>query len=135
MNRILWLVQVLLAALFLFAGTMKFIMPMEEMTAVIPFPAAFLYFIGLCELLGGVGLILPWLLRIHPGLTPLAATGLVVIMLGAAVLTAVTMTLDMAAIPFVIGCLAAFVAYGRWHLTPQPRPRGARRADSAYHPI
>ena len=83
----LWIVQGLLAVLFLFAGGMKLVMPIEEMTEQIALPGAFLRFIGVAEVLGGLGLILPGLLRIRPGLTPLAAAGLVIIMIGATVLT------------------------------------------------
>ena len=65
MNTVLWIVQGLLAALFLFAGGMKLIMPIEEMTKQMPLPLPdwFLLFTGVVEVLGAVGLILPWLLR------------------------------------------------------------------------
>jgi uncharacterized membrane protein YphA (DoxX/SURF4 family) len=116
-HYILWTLQVLLALLFLFAGAMKFIMPMAEMTRQMPLPAWFLYFIGVAEILGGLGLILPWLLRIRPGLTPLAAAGLVIIMIGATVISAQTGGVKAALPTFVIGLLLAFVAYGRWRLT------------------
>ena len=79
MNVVLWIIQVLLALLFLFAGGMKLILPIEEMTKQMPMPGLFLRFIGVCEVLGALGLILPGLLRIRPGLTPLAAAGLVII--------------------------------------------------------
>ena len=82
MNLALWILQVLLALLFLFAGGMKLIMPIEEMTQQIAMPGLFLRFIGVCEVLGGLGLVLPWLAGIRPGLTPLAAVGLVIIMVG-----------------------------------------------------
>ena len=110
--------QGLLALLFLFAGGMKLILPIEEMTRDVPMPGPFLRFIGVAELLGGLGLILPGLLRIRPGLTPLAAAGLVVIMIGATGLGLVTGDVLMALIPLVVGGLAAFVAYGRWKLAP-----------------
>src|SRR5438105_14643085 len=67
----LWVVQVLLAALFLFAGSMKFIMPIAEMTKQMPLPADFLYFIGAAEIAGALGLVLPGLFRIKQGLTPI----------------------------------------------------------------
>lgn len=120
MNRALWIVQVLLAALFLFAGGAKFVMPVEEMTKGMPawLSGSFLHFIGVCEVLGGIGLILPSLLRIKPGLTPLAASGLVIIMIGATVLTLQTGPIAPALFPFVTGLLAVFVAYGRWRLAP-----------------
>ena len=120
MNIALWITQALLAALFLFAGAMKLIMPIEEMTKEIAMPGGFLRFIGVVEVLGGIGLVLPWLLRIRPNLTPLAAVGLVIIMIGATAVTLMSGAIATALMPFVVGLLAAFVAYGRWRLTPLP---------------
>jgi uncharacterized membrane protein YphA (DoxX/SURF4 family) len=119
-NIALWIVQVLLAAGFLFAGGTKFAMSVPEMQAQMPvlLPGWFLHFIGVCEVLGGIGMILPGLLRIKPGLTPLAAAGFVIIMTGATVITLMGPMAATATIPFVNGCLAAFVAYGRWKLRP-----------------
>jgi uncharacterized membrane protein YphA (DoxX/SURF4 family) len=119
MNVALWIIQVLLALLFLFAGAMKFIMPVEEMTKQMPVAVSglFLHFIGVCEILGGLGLILPMLLRVKPWLTPIAAIGLVIIILGA-----VTFSLQLgvmqAMMPLVVELLLIFVAYGRWGLVP-----------------
>jgi uncharacterized membrane protein YphA (DoxX/SURF4 family) len=118
MTYVLWIVQVLLAALFLFAGGMKLVLPLEKMTGSVPLPGLFLRFIGVVEVLGAIGLILPGLLRIRPGLTPLAAAGLVIIMIGATVLTLAGGDVALALIPLVVGLLAAFVAYGRWRLAP-----------------
>jgi len=118
MTYALWIVQGLLALLFLFAGVMKFIMSIEEMTRQIQMPAAFLWFIGVAEICGGLGLILPSLLRIRPGLTPLAAAGLVIIMIGATIVSLMIGPVSLAAMPFVVGLLAALVAYGRWKLAP-----------------
>jgi uncharacterized membrane protein YphA (DoxX/SURF4 family) len=118
MTYALWIVQGLLALLFLFAGVMKFIMPIEEMTKEIQMPGAFLRFIGVVEILGALGLILPSLLRIRPGLTPLAAAGLVIVMIGATVIGLMIGSVVTALMPFVVGLLAAFVAYGRWKLAP-----------------
>ena len=119
MAKTLWAIQVLLAGLFIFAGGFKLLTPIEEMIKQMPvaMSGAFLQFIGVCEILGGLGLLLPGLLRIKPGLTPLAAAGLVVIMIGAVVVS-LPMGLVMALLPFVTGLLAAFVAYGRWRLAP-----------------
>jgi hypothetical protein len=119
-NVALWIVQGLLALVFLFAGGMKFMMSPEEMSAGTPFPGVFYQFIGACEVLGAFGLILPGLLKIKRGLTPLAAVGLTVIMIGATALTAMGMggpaaPPASAVIPLVLGLLAAFVAYGRRH--------------------
>jgi uncharacterized membrane protein YphA (DoxX/SURF4 family) len=121
MNIAMWIIQALLAALFLFAGGIKLVMPIEEMTKqmALPMPGWFLRFIGVAEVLGGIGLILPWLLRIRPGLTALAAAGLVIIMIGATVLTLMTGDTAMALIPLVVGILCVFVAYGRWRIAPQ----------------
>ncbi len=120
LNYALWTVQVLLAALFLFAGVSKFTMPMDQMTKQMPMPAGFLYFIGVAEILGGLGLVLPSLLRIKPSLTPLAAAGLMIIMIGATVIS-VQIGGAKAAVPaFVALLLSTFVAYGRWRLWPIP---------------
>jgi uncharacterized membrane protein YphA (DoxX/SURF4 family) len=113
MNYALWIVQGLLALLFLFTGGMKLVLPIEVMTEQMPMPGWFLRFIGVSEVLGAIGLILPGLLGVRPGLTPLAAYGLVVIMIGATVLTLAAIGVAMALIPLVVGLLSAFVAYGR----------------------
>ena len=118
MNVALWIVQGLLAALFLFAGGMKLVLPLEDLKGPVEVPGAFLRFIGVAEVLGAIGLILPSLLRIRPGLTPLAAAGLVIIMIGATVLTLAVGQVGAALISLVVGLLAAFVAYGRWRLAP-----------------
>ena len=116
MNYALWVVQGLLALIFLFAGGMKLVLPIEELTKQVPLPGWFLRFIAVAEVLGAIGLIPPGLLRIRPGLTPLAAVGLVIIMIGATVVTLATADVALALIPLVVGLLSAFVAYGRWRL-------------------
>jgi hypothetical protein len=116
-NRKLWILQVLLALLFLFAGGVKLVLPADQLVKQAPmFSAAFLRFIGSCEVLGAIGLILPVLLRIKPGLTPLAAAGLVIIMIGATVVTLMTGGIAMAIMPVVVGLLLVFVVYGRRRL-------------------
>ena len=118
MTYALWIVQALLAALFLFAGGAKLVLPLDQMTGPVALPGWFLRFLGVVEVLGALGLILPGLLRIRPGLTPLAAVGLVIIMIGATVINLMGGDLASAAITVVVGLLAAFVAYGRWRLAP-----------------
>jgi uncharacterized membrane protein YphA (DoxX/SURF4 family) len=125
MNRALWIVQGLLSPLFLFAGAMKLAMPLDEMVAQSGIPGPLLIFVAVAEILGGLGLILPMLLKIRPSLTPLAAGGLVIIMIGATVLSAVTIDVASAIFPLVVGILAAFVAYGR---SRRPAPRRRRQA-------
>src|SRR3990170_7389473 len=131
MTYVLWIVQGLLALLFLFTGGIKLVLPIEVMTEQmpVPLPGPFLRFIGVAEVLGAVGLILPWLLGIRLGLTPLAAAGLVIIMTGAMVLTLAGVVpggVAGALIPLVVGLLSAFVAYGRWRLTPHRGSTGSR---------
>ncbi len=118
MNRALWVIQWLLAVVFLFAGGSKLILPVEEMTKQMPLPGPFLRFIGVAEVLGAAGLILPGLLRIRPGLTSLAAGGLLVIMIGATAVTLLSLGVAKAFIPLSVGVLVAFVAYGRWPRAP-----------------
>src|SRR2546429_7669316 len=84
-NVALWIVQGLLATLFLFAGGAKLVLPLDQMAGPVALPGWFLRFIGVAEGLGALGLVLPGLLRIRPGLTPPAATGLVIIMIGATI--------------------------------------------------
>ena len=113
LNTVLWIVQTLLAALFLFAGVMKLILPIEAMAGPVELPGPFLRFIGVAEALGALGLILPGLFKIRPVLTPIAAAGLVVIMAGATVITAMGGQIAPALIPLAVGLLASSVAYGR----------------------
>lgn len=112
-NVLLWTVQVLVAALFLFAGGMKLVMPIESMAGPVALPGAFLRFIGVAEVAGGLGLILPGLFRIRPGLTPLAAAGLAVIMVGATAITLIGGLGAAALLPAFVGLLCAWVAYAR----------------------
>jgi hypothetical protein len=112
-NVVLWTIQGLLAALFLFAGGMKLILPIEAMAGPAALPGWFLRFLGVAEVLGAVGLILPGVLRIRQELTPLAAAGLVMIMGGATILTAASGSVGGALVPLVVGVLAASVAYAR----------------------
>lgn len=125
MTYVLWIIQILLALLFLFAGGTKLVLPLDVLKSMgspnqIQLPGLLLRFIGVVEVLGALGLILPGLLRIKPWLTPLAAAGLVVVMIGAVALTVATDGVAAGVVPLVTGLLAAFVAYGRWRLAPHP---------------
>ncbi len=121
MNIVLWIIQILLALLFLFAGVTKLLpimtMPPPPPNMWMP-PMWFLKFIGLCELLGGLGLVLPGLFRRQQYLTVLAAIGLTIIMIGAVAVTIMTMGVAAAVTPLIVGILCAFVAYGRSKLSP-----------------
>jgi uncharacterized membrane protein YphA (DoxX/SURF4 family) len=115
MNIALWILQILLGLLFMFSGTMKFIMSADQMNdgAPVAFPIWFLHFIGICEILGGIGLIVPWATGIKRGLTPLAASLLIVIMIGATTVSAM-MSIPIAIVPFVVGLLLLVVGIGRY---------------------
>lgn len=119
-TRVLWIIQVLLAALFLFAGGFKLLLPVDVVQQQLPLPASLIHLIGTLEVLGALGLVLPSLLRVQPVLTPLAAVGLTLLMTGATILTPELMGGEVApaVLPLVVGLLAATVAYGRWRVAP-----------------
>ncbi|HRR10011.1 MAG TPA: DoxX family protein [Rhodothermales bacterium] len=117
----LWVAQVLLAVAFVMAGFMKVSMPISDLAAngmgfVNHTPETMVRFIGIAELLGAIGLILPAALRIKPILTPLAAVGIAVIML-----LAIREHLSQNESIFanvVLFALAIFVAWGRFNKAP-----------------
>jgi hypothetical protein len=132
MKYALWTAQILLALVFLFTGALKLMLPDAEIAEQFPLPVLFVRFIAAAELLGAAGLILPGLFRIRPELTPLAAAGLTVIMVGATIMTVMMFGAVLALFPLVIGVLAAFVAWGRWQLAPmaaRPRERDLARTS------
>lgn len=112
-NAGLWTVQGLLAALFLFAGGMKLAMPAALLAQQAHLPGGFMKFIGVCEVLGALGLVLPGLTKIRQELTPLAALGLLIIMVGATTVTLLQGLGPAAIVPAAVGGLAAVVARGR----------------------
>jgi uncharacterized membrane protein YphA (DoxX/SURF4 family) len=118
MNEVLWILQVLLALLFLGSGIAKSRMSRERMlatgqTGAAAMPMAFVRFIAICEIFGAVGLVAPRAFGIHPELTPLASMGLAVIMAGAAVLHYRIHELKPIIVNAVLLCLCLLVAYGR----------------------
>src|SRR4030095_15262798 len=118
MNIGLWIIQVLLPLRFLLAGGTKLFMSEAALKQMAPpnsivLPILLLRFIGLCEVLGALALILPGITRIRRGLTPLAASGLLIIMIGAVVITLMGLGAAAAISPLVAGVLCAVVAYGR----------------------
>ena len=120
LGAVLWSIQGLLALVYVMTGSMKVFPPDDVLAAQSPLPILLVRFIGLCELAGACGLILPGLLRIQPRLTPIAASCLTVLMIFATILTPILVSPDvvMASIPASVGVLAACVAYGRFRLAP-----------------
>ena len=116
MNIVLWIIQILLALLFLFSGITKLVpimtMPPPPPNMWMP-PIWFLKFIGVCEFLGALGLVLPGLFSTRQYLTVLAAIGLLIIMIGAVVVSVMTMGVAAAITPLIVLLLCVFVAYGR----------------------
>lgn len=118
MNLYLWITQSLLGLTFLGSGIAKSTMSQEKMAATgqsgaASQPLALIRFIACCEILGALGMILPIALGIAPILTPIAAIGLAIIMVGAARIHAKLREPKAVAVNIVLLALCAFVAYGR----------------------
>jgi uncharacterized membrane protein YphA (DoxX/SURF4 family) len=126
MNIVVWALQVLLALAFLGHGLMFLFPPasvVEQMNALLP--RWFQLFLGVAEVLAGIGLTLPGLTRIKPWLVTWAAAGIMVVLISATILHAMRNEVSSAVITAVMFTLAAFVFYIRWRVLPiQPR-RGA----------
>ena len=132
----LWVVQGLVALVFLMAGSMKLVMPLEAMAMPVALPGWFLRFIGVAEVFGAIGLIVPSATRIRPGLTPLAAGGLLVIMIGATVVTLIGGGGVQALGPVIIGGLLVAIVHGRMRrvpIVPRRVPSDARTAPQPGH--
>jgi uncharacterized membrane protein len=118
MNVFLWIVASILAAMFVMAGVSKSFQPREKLEKQLPwvqdFSTGTVRIIGAAELLGGIGLILPAATGIAPILTPIAATGLAIIMLLAAITHARRKEPGAIAFNTVLLILAAVVAWGRF---------------------
>lgn len=117
LHLLLWVVQILLGLAFASAGWMKTTQPIADLAAAMGWPgempAGLVRFIGVSELLGGIGLILPAATRILPWLTPLAGVGLSIVMLLAALFHVTRAEWAGLPINIVLGALAVFVAWGR----------------------
>lgn len=112
--------QVVLAIFFVYGGLAKLVPPGSLPGGVLivwllaPLPKPFVSFTGITEILAGLGLILPMYLRILPILTPLAAIGLIIEMIGAMIFIPFFYSFALVALPLVTGLLLAFVGYGCW---------------------
>lgn len=117
----LWVAQVLLGLAFIMAGQMKLFTGMDELAKTIPWApevGGLTRFIGLSELLGGLGLILPAATRIKPILTPVAALGLLLVMVLAMGFHVMRGEFSALPINLVLGGIAAFIAWGRLKKAP-----------------
>jgi putative oxidoreductase len=126
LNISLWVAQVLLALMFLMAGIMKSTQPIEELSKsmawVNDFSIGMVRFIGASELLGGIGLLLPSLLRIRPFLTPLAALGLFMVMVFAFIYHVSKGEYELLPVNSILGTIALFIVWGRYKKVPiQPK--------------
>lgn len=122
MNIALWIVQSLLAAMFLMAGANKLFQSTEELVKMLPWvtsvPSGLVKLIGLSELLGGIGLLLPSILRIKPILSSYAAIGLALVMLFASVFHISRGEYSVIGMNFFLMALAVFAAWGRMKKAP-----------------
>ena len=130
MHIVLWILQVLLAAVFVAHGWML-LAPPPDLLALMneQMGAPFRIFLGIAEVAGALGLILPALTRVRPGLTPLAAASLAFVVLSATVLHLMRAEYGPAVTTTILCLLASFLAYGRWRLRPIT-PRHAARSHS-----
>ena len=127
---VLWIVQGFLALFFAGAsGAPKLLLPTDALPMPIPLPDLFIRFIGICEVLGAIGLILPSATRIKPGLTPVAALCLTALTICAATYQMLANQPSNAVFALVMGAICAAVAYGRWRVSPI-RPRTSHRQPS-----
>lgn len=112
-NVPLWIIQVLVALVFLGTGGMKLVLSSAALAAQSPVPLAILRILGVLEILGALGLVLPGLFKIRRGLTPIAAAGLFTVSSGATGATLAMGQTTMAVLPAILGVLTAIIAAGR----------------------
>ncbi|MBI3970329.1 MAG: DoxX family protein [Chloroflexi bacterium] len=132
MNVVLWILQVLLAVVFVLHGWLFVVVPagMAPMIEGLGLAPAFHLFIGIAEWLGAAGLLLPGLTRILPWLTPVAAAALAFVMASSVIFHLFRGELPNAIVNTVIFALAVFVAYARWKIKPLPARAAAQPAPS-----
>ncbi|GAB4019349.1 DoxX family protein [Spirosoma koreense] len=122
LDRILWIVQLILAVSLLWAAAMKWFQPIDKLSAMWPWvgqvPSALVKFTGLVDFLGAFGLVLPAWLRIKPQLTPLAAVGIIALMIIASIFHSLRGEASVIGVNIVFALMAAFVAWGRFRKVP-----------------
>ena len=132
-NVVLWVLQWFFGLYFIFVGVSHFIVPdglPSTMEWMYELSDTMHIVVGIAEILGGLGLILPSVTRIRPELTVYAAVGLVIVMIGAGIWHATRSEGPQIAQNVIIGALLAFVAYGRWKLSPIPARDQSTAASS-----
>lgn len=121
-NIVLWIAQGLLAIMFIMAGLMKSTQPVEALIEALPWvektPLTLVRFIGISEVLGGFGLLLPSILRIKPELTVKAALGLALVMVLASVFHASRGEFSAIGMNVILLGIALFIAWGRSKKAP-----------------
>ncbi len=130
-NRVLWILQWVLGIFFIGMGVLHFIVPEG-----LPQPMDWMYVLsdtlhlvsGTAEILGGIGLILPAVTKIQPRVVPMAAVGLMMVMVGAAVWHIGRDELTNVGQNILLTAILAIVAYGRWRLEPLADRNAARIA-------
>ncbi|MFM6983175.1 MAG: DoxX family protein [Chitinophagaceae bacterium] len=122
MKKVLWILQVILAAMFLMAGSFKTFTPIAELAEKMPWVTEYsegmVRFVGVSELLGGLGIILPSLLRIKPILTTVAGFALGLVMILAAAYHISKGEFSSLPMNFILGGIAVYVAWARWRKYP-----------------
>jgi uncharacterized membrane protein YphA (DoxX/SURF4 family) len=122
LNIVLWIAQGVLAAMFLMSGFMKVAQPIAELSKMLPWasemPAGLVRFIGFSELAGGIGLLLPSILRFKPKLTAWAAVGLIAVMAFATIFHISRGETGVIGMNIVLMLIAIFIAWGRFKKVP-----------------
>lgn len=117
LNISLWVVQSLLSIMFIMAGTMNTVQPIEKLAPMMPWVThvspLLVRFVGISQLLGGIGLLLPSILRIKPQLTAWAAIGIVALLTCAVIFHISIGEINMIGVPIAFGLISAFIAWGR----------------------
>jgi hypothetical protein len=116
LNAVLWIVQALIAALMLMNAYLKIASPISELSALWKWtgevPVVVVRLLGVVDLLGGLGIILPTLLKIKPRLAPLAALGIILLMISASVFHISRGESSVISFNIIVIGLAGFVAWG-----------------------
>lgn len=121
-HTLLWIAQIFLSASLIWAGIVKLFQAIEELEAMWPWtgeiPPALVRLTGVIDLLGALGLLLPSIFRFKPVLTPIAAIGIVLLMISASIFHICRGEASQIGFNIVFAAIAGFIAYGRFKLAP-----------------